>query len=105
MPLTSASEAQTAHLVDDLKAGGHLPQEEGDVEGAEGDVRVAGGVVALLHEGHHRGRQRPEHHDGGARVQVRPREQLACQQGKCFTGSVGFKCASAREAKLNGATW
>lgn len=60
----------------------HLPGKEGQVEGVEGDVSVARGVIPLLHGRHKRGGCGPEHNDGCAGIQVRAWEQLACMHSR-----------------------
>ena len=76
------------HLLQNLDAGGDLPQEQADVEGVESDVSVARRVVALRHRRDHGRRQRPQHRDCGAGIEVRTREQLACGRKTGVFGSV-----------------
>lgn len=64
-------------LADDLEAGGDLPDEEEDVDGVERDVQAPRRLVPLLHRRDQRRRGGPEHGDGGAGEEVRPREELA----------------------------
>ncbi|KAL4854866.1 hypothetical protein ACK3TF_004550 [Chlorella vulgaris] len=75
----SGEGGELQHLLHNLPAGGDLPRKQQDVDRVERNVRAAGGVVALLHGGHQRGCQRPQHGDGCTRIQMGPREQLACR--------------------------
>lgn len=65
------------HLLGTKHAHAHLPCEQEEVEGVEGDVGCAGSLVASRHGWHQRGCGGPQHHYGCSSVQVGTREQLA----------------------------
>lgn len=60
----------------DTKQDTYLPREQGNHAKVDGNVRDPSGVVALLHLRHEGCRHRPRHHNPGAGVKVRPREEL-----------------------------
>jgi hypothetical protein len=84
-------------LADDLEPGGDLPDEEQDVDGVERDVQAAGRLVPLLHRRDERGRGGPQHGDGGAREEVRAREQLAGAEPGVERAADGLEDAEAEE--------
>ena len=75
----------------------YLPGEEQDVQSVEGDVEGTSGIVALLHGGHQRRGEGPQHGDGRAGIQVGTGEQLAGAQEGVQAARDGDQHAEAQE--------